>query len=291
MPRTICLQNNNEFDRGLGWMPELPDRRDFVYSARRVDKLDAAILIKPQATASRFRKAGITDQRYTSACVGHSTSRHWGRERSLTARSPLHPYWLARKYRGWEGQDEGCYIRDAFKMLSYSGCTRDDLYPDTDVNIFAPPSARAVDDADNRLPSSYYRIDSDNPGDTEQTRQRILSCISSGHSFVGGCTLYASFFSPRTLDTGMVLLPGSSEPELGGHAMDFGEYFIQGRFKESQYAQTARTRGFPESLIPDEVLVCANSWGTDYGQDGYFFWDLRYLTDRNLSDDLWTSRR
>jgi len=282
------LEQECNFDRGIGWLPELPDHRDFIYSAQRVAQIDASLAIKPHHTAARFRTSQLTDQRQTNACVGHSTSRHWQTERKLSARSPLDPYWKAREYRGWTNQDEGAYIRDAFKMLSAKGCTRDDLYPDTNENVFKAPSEKALDDADNRLPVSYFRIDSDDSGDREQVKRRILACLSTGHTFVGGVTCYTSLFAPRTSHTGIVPMPGPSEKEYGGHALQFGEYDLN--FKASKYAQEARNRGFPESELVDEVVTCANSWGRQYGQDGYYFFPLDYLIDRMLCDDCWTTR-
>lgn len=280
---------NEMIGKGLGWKPELPDKRDFIYSARRVDFFDPTVVLPPETNNKSFHRAQKTDQRMTSACVGHATARHWQQERKLSARSPIDPYWKARQYRGWEMQDEGSYIRDAFKMLSAKGCTRDDLYPDTDSNIFTPPSAKALDDADNRLPLSYFRLDSDDMGDKEQVKRRILACIASGHSFVGGVTCYDSFFSGRTLLTGMTLLPNLSiEREQGGHAMHFGDYSL--KFRESKWAQTLRNLGFPEAEIPTEVIVAMQSWGPDYGPEQLWFFPVDYIVDRMLCDDCWTSR-
>jgi hypothetical protein len=173
-------------------------------------------------------------------------------------------------------------------MLAAQGCTRDDLYPDTDSNVFLPPSEKASDDADDRVPVSYYRIDSDQDGDQEQVKKRILSCISSGHSFVTGVTCYDSFFEEKTLDTGVVRFPNlSAEREQGGHAMHFGEYDL--RFHDSDQASQLRAMGLRDDEIPMEVVVAAQSWGPEFAQFWYF--PLDYIIDRYLSDDAWTSRR
>ena len=37
-------------------------------------------------------------------------------------------------------------------------------------------------------------------------------------------------------------------------------------------------------------FVVRNSWGTGWGQKGYFTMPYAYLTDPNLSDDFWTIR-
>jgi C1A family cysteine protease len=37
-------------------------------------------------------------------------------------------------------------------------------------------------------------------------------------------------------------------------------------------------------------FLVRNSWGTGWGQEGYFTIPYAYLTNSNLSDDFWTIR-
>jgi C1A family cysteine protease len=67
--------------------------------------------------------------------------------------------------------------------------------------------------------------------------------------------------------TGKLNMPKKSEAVLGGHAVMAVGY-------------DDKTRRF----------IVRNSWGSDWGQKGYFTMPYQYLTDENLSDDFWTIR-
>jgi hypothetical protein len=286
MPRTV------QFDKGLGWMPDRPSGKDLHYSAALHDKLDVGLAIqKPHLMAPRFRSLPIFDQESRNNCVGQSTAREWARERKLTARSAAFAYWYARLAEGeeWTQRDEGAFIRFGFDGLRHEGCPRDDLYEDTDDNRFIAPPQKAELDAEKRLPVQTLRIGAQ--ASRESVRQDILACIASGHGFVTGVTCYDSFFSARSLRTGLFLLPNlGTEKEQGGHALNFGEAFLQNTFKDSQYAQQMRQRGIPDSLFPEEVVVAAGSWSTDYLLNGYHYFDINYVVDRSFTDDTWTPR-
>jgi hypothetical protein len=282
MPRTV------EFDKGLGWRPDVPSFKDFRYSAQLHDKVDTALIIKPHGVAQGFRHLTITDQRETSACTGHSSAYHWELERKLSPRSPLFNYYYGRKAINEVDKDDGAYIRDVFDGLRHEGSPRDDLWQDTDANLHLPPSERAELDAAKRLPVQTLRIDT--PGSQDQLRQSILACISTGHSFVTGVSCFSSFFSDRSTRTGLFLTPDPSESFEGGHALCFGEYWLNDTFKETPYAQEMRTRGIPDSLFPKDIICAAGSWSKDYLLNGYHYFDLNYVTNRDLADDTWTSR-
>jgi len=67
--------------------------------------------------------------------------------------------------------------------------------------------------------------------------------------------------------TGIVPIPNANEKPIGGHA--------------------AMAVGYDDSK---ECLIVRNSWGTSWGEKGYFYLPYWYVTTLNASADYWTIR-
>jgi len=79
--------------------------------------------------------------------------------------------------------------------------------------------------------------------------------------------VYESFESPAMAKTGTLDLPKLEEKTLGGHAV--------------------MAVGYDDAT---KRFLIRNSWGADWGLQGYFTMPYDYLDSRNLSDDFWTIR-
>ena len=77
------------------------------------------------------------------------------------------------------------------------------------------------------------------------------------------------FESQQVAQTGVVPMPAASEQVLGGHAV------VAVGYDDSQ-----------------QRFIVRNSWGTTWGQQGYFTMPYAYLTQLHpaLSSDYWTIR-
>jgi C1A family cysteine protease len=100
-----------------------------------------------------------------------------------------------------------------------------------------------------------------------QTPSQLKGCLASGYPIVFGFTVYESFESDAVAKTGQVPLPKPSEKVLGGHAV------LAVGYDETQ-----------------QRFIVRNSWGKNWGLQGYFTMPYSYLTDNNLADDFWTIR-
>ena len=239
-----------------GWVPDVPDGRDFLYGA-----------IKP-----RLRLAPSVDLR-----VGCSPVEDQGRLGSCTANalagilefldnhidhvyedaSRLFIYYNERAVQKTVASDSGASLRIGIKTLAKVGCCSETSWPYDIAEFAVKPPVRCYAQAKSHRIVSYHRI---------QTVAEMLACLAEGYPFVFGFTVYESFESAATARTGVVQMPAKTERALGGHAvMAVG------------YDQKSKR------------FIVRNSWGKTWGQDGYCTMPFAYF--ESLAADFWTVRK
>ncbi len=245
--------------RGLGWIPDLPDYRDFPYA-----KIARAPLALPAAVDLRAQCSPVEDQGQLGSCtanalVGALELLEKKDGAAFTDLSRLFVYYNERAREHHTHVDSGAYLRDGIKTLARQGVCPESLWP-YDIAAFArrPPKVCYATARDHQI-LAYYRIDG-----VDQCRQ----CLAEGFPFVFGFTVYSAFMSTEMARTGILDMPGPDESVQGGHAVMACGY------------DDAQRR----------VLV-RNSWGAAWGIDGYFTMPYDYIASRNLSDDFWAVRR
>ena len=173
--------------------------------------------------------------------------------------SRLFIYYNERVIEGTVASDAGAEIRDGIKSVNAQGVCSELDWP-YDIDSFAiEPAAKCYADALLSKAMQYQRV----PQDLNQMK----ACLAAGYPFVIGFTCYESFESDAVEQTGILNLPTKDERAVGGHAV--------------------LCCGYDSAT---ERFLVRNSWGTDWGMDGYFTMPYAYLTNPDLAQDFWTIR-
>lgn len=238
--------------RFFGWKPQKPDFRDRKFTFE-VMKLPPSIDYRPECPA-------VYNQGDLGSCTANAIAFlcefDWMKEKkpNLYIPSRLFIYYNERVIEGTVDSDSGAELRDGIKSLNKWGFCPESLWP-YDINEFAvKPPADAYSTALKEIVKQY--------GSIEQNQTAMQTALVTGFPIVIGFTVYESFMSEQVASTGIVPMPGPNESVVGGHAVAIVGYNEQG-------------------------WIVRNSWGTDWGMQGYFIMPYQYFTDPNLASDLW----
>jgi C1A family cysteine protease len=241
-----------------GWIPDLPDRRDRIFSAP-----EATLRALPPRVDMRAQNPPVYDQGQLGSCTGQAIAAALqfaqARQRQADVFTPsrLFIYYNERVILGTVEEDSGAMLRDGIKSVAKQGGPHEELWPHVISRFRQKPNAAAYRDGALHEAILYQRL--------RPSIDQLKGCLADGFPFVFGFSVYESFETAAVAKTGEVPLPGPREALLGGHAVV--------------------AVGYDE---PRQRFVLRNSWGTAWGLKGYFTMPYEYLLDGGLSDDFWT---
>jgi len=255
----------------LGWQRDLPDHRDFLYSA----PLARLRALRPKMD---LRKGcpPVYDQGALGSCTANAIAAAVQFDRLKAKQKPdfvpsrLFIYYNERVIEHTTRFDAGAQLRDGIKAVSKQGVCPETEWPYDDTvpsNEDAPfpkgapagkkPPAQCYKDALKYNAITYQRV--------QQTLAQMKGCLADGYPFVFGFTVYEKWYDKPTA---VLPLPGSNEGTVGGHAV--------------------LAVGYDDTK---QLFTFRNSWGAKVGDKGYFYMPYAYLGDANLASDLWTIRK
>jgi C1A family cysteine protease len=297
--------------RGMGWIPDRPDLRDYTLETADV----ADIFAGRQGPALDGRTAGGVEpgrppgraSRGTGARAAMSTKlpasvdlREWcsavedqGRLGSCTANagagvieyyerrafgrhieaSRLFLYKVTRNLMKMKG-DTGAYLRSTMGAMVLFGVPPEEHWPyiEAGEGFDREPPAFCYAFAQNYQAIKYYRHDP--PGSKAQdVLERVKAGLAAGHPAMFGFTVYDSIAQADA--TGRIPFPGPRERIEGGHAVVAIGY--DDKMKIENKGGTAIAGAF----------LIRNSWGAAWGENGYGWLPYEYLT-RGLAEDFWS---
>ncbi len=243
---------------GYGWSPDLPDRRDILYSAVYAlpPTLPPRIDLRPQCSP-------VENQGALGSCTGNALT---GALEFLEIRDKVHfvdlsrlfIYYNERVIENTVKSDAGARLRDGIKTLAKQGVCSEKTWPYRISRFSVKPPAASYKEAAQHQITSYQRL---------RTVDEMRACLAGGFPFVFGFTVYESFESQAVAKSGVVSMPQAGERVVGGHAV-LGV-------------------GYDDA---EKRFVVRNSWGAGWGEQGYFTIPYDYLADWQLASDFWTVR-
>lgn len=235
----------------LQWVPDKLDNRDYRYTITPK--------VTPNLVDLRRYCTPIENQGNLGSCTGQAIA---GAIELLNKRNGKHNdisrlfiYYYERLLLGTVNYDSGAYIRDGIKVTNHYGASLESHWP-YDIRKFRQePINEAKVDALKRKVTRYERVADFNG---------CINALSNGYPVIIGFHVYSSFMTNNVARTGNMPYPNTKrERLLGGHAV-----LLVGYDKRKK------------------VFIARNSWGTGWGDKGYFYMPFNVINP-NMSSDYW----
>jgi len=247
--------NKSTIGRKYGWRAERPDHRDFKF----IPKLDRDVQPLPVVVDLRPSMPPVYDQGSLGSCTANAIAAAYDYERGkqgLGFITPSRLFVYANERLNECVQltdDSGAQIRDGVASVAKQGVCPESEWP-YDISQFSvvPPQS-CYDDALKDQVLQYHAVD----------LYDIKAALAQAQPVIIGISVFDSFENSQVSQTGVVPMPGPNESCLGGHAVLIVGYDCN--------------KG---------VYIMRNSWGSGWGQSGYFTLPFAYL-EQNGSD-FWT---
>src|SRR6266571_873545 len=194
-----------------GWIPDIPDQRDFLYAAP-----PAFLRALPPRVDLRAQCPAVYDQGQLGSCTANAIGGAIEFDRLKQKLSDFTParlfiYYNERAIEGTTGSDSGAQLRDGIKSVAKQGVCSETDWPYDIAKFTQKPPAKAYTDAMLDRAVAYQRL--------VQNLNQMKGCLASGYPFVFGFSVYESFESQQVAQTGHAPMPAPGEQQIGGHAV------------------------------------------------------------------------
>jgi C1A family cysteine protease len=273
-----------------GWLPPLPDMRDFSEETTEIKPLVKALGADPAKKTLKImpkvdlRKwcSPIENQLNLGSCTAHAAvgvveyfeRRAFGNH---IDGSRLFVYKATRNLMGVTG-DTGAWLRNTMGALAILGVAPERYWPYVVADFDVEPSAFVYEVAEEFEALYYFCHD---PQGANIARDRVLASVK--RYLAAGVPSMFGFFGFPSFDqsnaTGMIPAPCPTEQAQWGHAVVAVGY--DDGLSITNTACGKKTKG---------ALLIRNSWGTGWGDSGYGWLPYEYVL-KGLALDFWSLLR
>ena len=238
-----------------GWKRDPIDTRDHLFLAAPM-ALPSSVDLSP--LCSPIENQGQLGSCTGNAIVGALEYLENKAKINYLDLSRLFIYYNERVIEHTVNQDAGAIIRDGIKTLVKYGVCSEKSCPYNVSKFTKKPSKVAYKQALKRKITSYESVG--------QTENEIKTALANRYTVIFGFEVFAAFESAAVALTGDVPMPAGQS--IGGHAVLIAGY------------DDATSR-----------FLVRNSWGENWGNNGYFTMPYAYVTNNQYCDDFWIVRQ
>lgn len=236
-------------------------RRDHPLLNRRMYSL-----VNPDNNVTVLAKADLTsqmpavyDQGQLGSCTANAASACIQFLDDSIKPSRLFIYYNERVLDGDPRQDGGSSLSSAIYVLKQQGVCSETTWAYIEDNVFVRPNKTSYAEAIKDQLLSDFSI---------QTLEEMKQCLSAGFPFMFGFSVFQAFESEEMAANPIMTMPAEDEESIGGHAVT--------------------AVGFDNET---QMFKIRNSWGPDWGDNGYFFMPFSFITNPAYASDFWTMRK
>src|SRR5437667_485721 len=172
-----------------GWIPDLPDQRDYQYAAplEMIGALPASVDLTSACPP-------VYDQGQLGSCtanaIGGAIEFDQMKEKlpQISIPSRLFIYYNERVIEGTVNTDAGAMLRDGIKTVAKQGACPELMWPYLIARFKTKPSVACYAEGAKHTAVSYQRL--------VQSLSQMQGCLASGYPFVFGFTVSLRFEIP-----------------------------------------------------------------------------------------------
>ncbi len=292
IPQHVCLRGGGSpATFGTGWLPPMPDLRDYTVDTPEIAEMAKKLKLKQSAKSLKSAVPGtvnlrewcskVENQGKIGSCTAHAAMGviEYLQRRAFDDHidgSRLFVYKTTRNLMKATG-DTGAWLRNTMGALVLCGVPHESYweYTDVDPDYDKEPTGFVYAVADNFEALKYFCHDPLGSNiDHKEVLDSIKRFLAAGIPSMFGFYGFPSF--DDTDEKGSVPFPCVNEKAEWGHAIVAVGFDDKREIKNPRCNK--KTKG---------ALLIRNSWGEEWGDDGYGWLPYEYVL-QGLAVDFWS---